>query len=103
MLLFQGSGNVNIIVLPDKDGLVGKQVNHRRETQEGDPEIAVVFQRFQRIQSRKTKNWYHLDLGEELEKCPAVAQSVMVHYLMGSFLFYLQAGCFKALLYGSGR
>lgn len=94
---------VNIIVLPDKDGLVGKQVNHRRETQEGDTEIAVVFQRFQRIQSRKTKNWYHLDLGEELEKCPAVAQSVMVHYLMGSFLFYLQAGCFKALLYVSGR
>lgn len=50
---------------------------HWREKQARDTKIVVVFQRIQR---RKTKKWYHLDLGEELEKCPAVAKSVMVYY-----------------------
>lgn len=73
---------MNIIVLRDKDGFVGKQVNHslslERKTGEGYRNSSCVSE--MRIQRRKTKKWYHFDLGEELEKCPAVAKSVMVFY-----------------------
>lgn len=73
---------MNIIVLQDEDGFVGKQVNHslsrERKTGEGYKNSSCASET--RIERRKTKEWYHLDLGEELEKCPAVAKSVRVYY-----------------------